>query len=139
TALVEGLNGAAAGSTGNVTAKSLVDFTRRRTAELAKAANKVQVVNAEIVDGGRDIDMMTIVGGIQPSFSNVTIKFGSDGNMRLSDSQFKTLLEQKGIAGDCWPVQQLAKGIYCLQNMDSGKKGYIEVNGTGDDLTYEFD
>jgi hypothetical protein len=137
-ALVEGLSGAAAGISGNITVKDLIDFTRQRTTELAKAVGKVQLVNAEIVDGGRNIDTLTIISGVTPIVTSVTIRFGIAGTMRLSDSQFHVLVEEFANAGNAWSGQQLTRGIYSIQHLDSGKKDYFEVSGTEKSMEYEF-
>lgn len=135
--LVEGLGGAAADSNNTVTAKSLIDYCRRRTEELARENNRVQVIQTVINDGGKPLEELVIRSSAQPkSGVLVTLSFATAGDFRLLGPDLSQIAMWTVSAGAEEGPIPLLPGIYGIENTQTDVKQFFVIDGNAN--TFRF-
>jgi Caspase domain len=137
-ALIAGLNGAAADANGTITATGLVNFTQRKTLELAQADNESQTVTPQFYAPGRTMDELIIKEGIPVKLTDVTIVFLTAGQVKLSSPTLEDIFVRDVLAGEIAGPYSLGKGLYELVNTATNQELIIKIDSTTDAISYEF-
>ncbi|MES2107977.1 MAG: caspase family protein [Bacteroidota bacterium] len=137
-ALVDGLKGAAADQNGNITANGLVNFTQRKTAELAMADQQSQTVTPQFYGPGITMDELIIREGVAPPVTAVTVTFPIGGRIQLAGPDLQPIFTQTFAPGQQDGPRNLGKGLYELSDQDSGRSLIIKIDGTKKEASYEF-
>ncbi|WPV01951.1 caspase family protein [Mucilaginibacter sp. cycad4] len=134
--LVEGLGGAAADSNNTVTAKNLIDYCRRRTEELARANNRVQIIQTVINDGGRPLEELVICGVQSKPGVAATVSFATAGDFRLLGPDLSPIAAWTVTAGAEEGPIPLLPGLYCIENTQTNVKQLFLIDGNAN--TFRF-
>ncbi|GAA3989884.1 caspase family protein [Mucilaginibacter dorajii] len=134
--LVEALGGAAADYNNTVTAKSLIDYCRRRTEELARENNRVQIIQTVINDGGRPLEELVICGAQPKAGVPVTVSFATAGDFRLLGPDLYQIAAWTVAAGAEEGPIPLLPGIYCIVNTQTNVKQFFVIDGNANPFRF---
>lgn len=132
-ALMLGLKGAASNKEGLITTSSIKGFLKTKVEEIAKTHNQQQSVSFEDTFTTEGI----IIGAPANSkFITLELSFTSTGNIILEGPDLSVVRQGHSSTGP-WKLS-IEKGIYTITNTNTGNSGYIRVDGTVNQVQFNF-